>query len=295
MQGIIAAVPTPVDGDGTPQHAAFVEHCLYALAQGCDGLNILGSTGEANSFDTATRKDIMRWAAEALDPERLMVGTGTPSLAETCALTCHAGELGYAVALVLPPYYYAPVTDDGLFEWYAAVHRALGRRKIRIYLYNYPQMTGMTLSQDLIERLHRAFPDRFTGIKDSSGDLDYCRALAKALPEFRVFPSSETSIGEAADAGFAGCISATVNYSASLCAQLWATRDAPDAARLERVAKIRALIASQPLIPSIKHLMAQRTGDPVWDHVLPPFMALSAKQAAALAPLEPVRAVEMAG
>jgi 4-hydroxy-tetrahydrodipicolinate synthase len=282
MQGIIAAVPTPMDAQGVPQKAPFLEHCRWALENGCDALNVLGSTGEANSFDTATRKEIMTWAAEAFDTARLMVGTGTPALAETLALTAHADDAGYGVALVLPPYYYKPVDEDGLFRWYEALHHGLGARRIEIYFYNFPQMTGTPLTPRLIERLHRAFPERFTGIKDSSGDLAYCRTLTAALPDFAVFPSSETSLAEAAASGFAGCISATVNQSAPLCAQVWQARGAASAETMARIAALRSAIASEPLIPAVKYLVARRTAAGLWAQTLPPFTPLTDAQTARL-------------
>lgn len=282
MQGIIAAVPTPVDAKGAPLRDLFIDHCAWALAHGCDGLNVLGSTGEANSFDTATRQRVMGWAAESLDRARLMVGTGTPSLAETIALTRHADDLGYVVALVLPPYYYKPVSDEGLFVWYAALHDALGPRKIAVYFYNYPQMTGITLSVALIARLCAAFPERFCGIKDSSGDLAYCRQLAREVPGLRVFPSSETSLAEAALSGFAGCISATANLTAPFCAQIWAARAAPPADLVAQVAAQRGVISRQPLIPAVKYLVGRQRGDARWARVVPPFAPLSEMQEATL-------------
>ena len=282
MQGIIAAVPTPVDAQGAPQKAPFLDHSRWALENGCDALNVLGSTGEANSFDAATRKEIMTWAAEAFDTARLMVGTGTPALAETLALTAHADDAGYGVALVLPPYYYKPADEDGLFRWYEALHHGLGTRRIQIYFYNFPQMTGITLSPNLIERLHRAFPERFTGIKDSSGDLAYCRTLTSMMPEFAVFPSSETSLAEAAASGFAGCISATVNQTAPLCARVWRSRETPDAELLTRIGAIRTAIASEPLIPAVKYLVARRTEAALWAETLPPFTPLTDAQKARL-------------
>lgn len=224
MQGIIAAVPTPVDASGAPLREPFLEHCRWALANGCDGLNVLGSTGEANSFSADARRAVMAWAATGLDVGRLMVGTGTPSLAETIALTETADDLGYSVALVLPPYYYKPLSEDGLYLYYRALHEALGARPIRIYFYNYPQLTGLVIPLPVIARLAADFPGRFQGIKDSSGDLPYARAMVTALPGFAVFPSSETSLGEANASGFAGCISATVNASAPLCGAIWQAR-----------------------------------------------------------------------
>ncbi|WP_116599500.1 dihydrodipicolinate synthase family protein [Primorskyibacter marinus] len=280
MQGIIAAVPTPVDAAGVPSETLFLEHARWALDNGCDGLNVLGSTGEANSFDSATRRQIMGWAARGLELDRLMVGTGTPSLAETIALTIHADDLGYPVALVLPPYYYTPPSDDGLVRWYTALHEALGDRPIKVWFYNYPQMTGFVIPEEVIARLHALAPERFNGIKDSSGDLDYCRRIVAAHPGFAVFPSSETSLSVAPEAGFAGCISATVNQSAPLCAQVW--KGAATPTLMERIGNIRAAIAAGPLIPSVKHLVARRTGNPLWANVLPPFVELSDAERVAL-------------
>lgn len=274
MDGIIAAVPTPVDGAHMPLRELFVDHCQWALANGCDGLNILGSTGEANSFDTATRRAVMGWAAEACPTERLMVGTGTPSLAETVALTRAADDLGYGVALVLPPYYYKPVSDAGLIAWYTDLHDALGTRAIQIYFYNFPQMTGLGIPVPVIAELSQRFPKRFTGIKDSSGDLDYARAIVAANAALRVFPSSETVVHHARADGFAGCISATVNVTAPLCAQVWASDGDVPSGLVEEISRQRMAMAGPTLIPSVKHMMSHRTGDAMWRNTLPPFLPL---------------------
>jgi 4-hydroxy-tetrahydrodipicolinate synthase len=285
MQGVIAAVPTPVTAHGDAQKGLFLSHCRWLLDNGCDGLNILGSTGEANSFDTASRISIMRMAAENLELPRLMVGTGTPSVTETIGLTIAAHDLGYGVALVLPPYYYKPVSDDGLFDWYEQIHNALGDRPIALYFYNFPQMTGLGIPISVIERLHTAWPDRFTGIKDSSGDLEYCRQLAKTLPKLAVFPSSEVSLAQAPQSGFAGCISATTNQTGALCARIWKTRKNPDQDLVARISLIREVIAGQTLIPSIKYLTARRTNHPDWERVLPPFRGLSQDRKTELNPV----------
>jgi len=286
MHGVIAAVPTPVDASGAPIESLFAEHCQWCLKNGCDGLNILGSTGEANSFDTETRKTVMGWAIAACRADQLMVGTGTPSLVETIELTKHADDLGYRVALVLPPYYYKPVSEDGLYRWYSALHQALGARKIEIYFYNFPQMTGIVIPVSVIERLRSDFPKRFSGIKDSSGDLEYCRALVGKLPGFRVFPSSETTLCDAARDGYAGCISATVNQTARLCADVWAKRDAPDEDSVKLIASQRQTIAGTSLIPAVKYLVGQRTGQNGWDAVLPPFVGLTPDQKSELISLK---------
>ncbi|MBV1901766.1 MAG: dihydrodipicolinate synthase family protein [Kordiimonadaceae bacterium] len=282
MQGVIAAIPTPIDETRTPDKELFLAQCSYLLSNGCNGLNILGSTGEANSFDTQTRKTIMAWAAENLNRSQLMVGTGTPSLAETISLTCEADNLGYPVALVLPPYYYAPIADQGLIDWYSQLHKALTGRKIQIYFYNFPQMTGLTIPISVIAYLHEKWPERFSGIKDSSGKLEYCRELTSLMPDFSVFPSSEVSLGEANASGYAGCISATVNHTAPLCAQVWQAKEAPNRDTLREIEQIRTNITSVPLVPAIKYLVAAQTGQLAWERVLPPFCELDDNQKAAL-------------
>ena len=274
MQGVIAAVPTPIGADRAPIKELFLEHCQWALNNGCDDLNILGSTGEANSFDTEARRAVMSWAAGGLPKDRLMVGTGTPSLDKTIALTKHADDLGYGVALVLPPYYYKPVTDEGLADWYMALHDALGGRRIQVYFYNFPQMTGFGIPVGVIADLARQAPARFTGIKDSSGDLDYCRSILAINAALRVFPSSETALGSAHADGFAGCISASVNITAPLAAQIWAQRQSPPADLCAEIARQRGVIAGPTLIANIKSLVADRTEDTRWRAVLPPFRLL---------------------
>lgn len=280
MKGIVAAVPTPVDENGAALKEPFLEHCEWALANGCDALNVLGTTGEANSLGVAQRKQVMAWALEAFGPEKLMVGTGLPALEDTLDLTLAAAELGYRVALVLPPFYYKPVSDDGLVAWYQALDRALGATPIEVYFYNFPQMTGVPIPVEVVARLAQANPRRFTGIKDSSGDLAYCRKLVETVPGLKVFPSSETALAQAGEAGFAGCISATVNVSAPLCASLVAEGDRDGLGA--RIAGLRSDIAAHPLVPAVKYLVGKRSGDAAWNRVLPPFAPLGSASRDAL-------------
>ncbi len=275
MQGIISAVPTVFDSEGVPQKAAYLKYCQWLLDNGCDGLNILGSTGEANSISNTDRKEIMGWAAKELDTERLMVGTGTPSLNDTIEITTHADNLGYPVALVLPPFYYKPISNAGLIAWYKTLDDALADRPIQIYFYNFPQMTGISIPVEVIADLATQLPNRFTGIKDSSSDLDYCRAIVAASSGMSVFPSSETSIDQAHSSQFAGCISATVNITASLSAEAWNARaDTLPSDLMEKIAQQRTEIANAGLIPAIKYLVADRSKDPDWCNILPPFLPL---------------------
>lgn len=279
LEGVIAAVPTPVTRAGHPDIDRFLRHCEWALDNGCDGLNILGTTGEANSFGQQARRDIMEAAAEALPGKKLMVGTGTPDLDTTISLTHHAADLGYTVALVLPPFYYKPVSDEGLLHYFSSLCDVTSDSPVPIYLYNFPALTGVPFSLDLIRRLWTETEGRVCGIKDSSGDIPYCRKIIAALPEFRVFPSSETCLATAAADGFAGCISATVNISAPVCARVWSPDEGGAAASdVAELARIRAGITAVPLIPAVKHLIARHLKDEEWERVLPPLVELATNE-----------------
>lgn len=282
LKGVIAAVPTPLEADSRPDHTRFLAHARWALDNGCAALNVLGSTGEATSLAPAARMALMRHAATHLPVARMMVGTGAPDLETATQLTRQAGECGFAAALILPPYYYTAVSDDGLFAFFDALVNATQDSAVAIYLYNFPQMTGISLSADLCARLKQAHPQRIMGAKDSSGDLDHSETLGR-IADFDVFPSDESSIAQAAQRGFAGTISATVNVSAPVAARLWATPE--DVEALAQVKRVRATISAQPLIPAVKHMVALRQEDPAWEEVVPPFLPLGAEGRAALAPL----------
>lgn len=280
LQGVIAAVPTPVGPDRRIDVDRFLGHARWALERGCDALNVLGSTGEATSLAATERARLMQAAAAALPRGRLMVGTGAPDIETAIALTAHAGACGFAAALVLPPYYYTNVDDDGLFAFFDLLLRETADSQATpVYLYNFPQMTGLRFSPRLVARLLAAHPGRIAGAKDSSGDLDYAADLAQ-LPDFAVFPSAEGSLAIARDRGFAGTISATVNVAPQLCQALW--QSPQDAGLLDRVNRIRATVSAHPLVPAVKHMVARQHDDAAWQAVLPPFTPLAAASRTAL-------------
>lgn len=278
IDGIIAAVPTAFTCNGALDAEKFAGHCQWALENGADGLNILGTTGEANSQYPELRKEVMRKAVEAVGADRLMVGTATPDFETTLELTRHADDLGYPVALLLPPYYYKPLTNMELLDWFQQLDSALGDATIQIYLYNFPALTGIPYPVSLIETLAQELPERIKGIKDSSADLPYCREIVAKVPGFRVFPSSETTLGTARADGFAGCISASVNVTAPLCAEVWRSSGTPDPALLDDISVLRQSMAAVPLIPAVKYLISLREGMPDWEFLRLPLAPLSEDQ-----------------
>ncbi|MEI8275783.1 MAG: dihydrodipicolinate synthase family protein [Hyphomicrobiales bacterium] len=268
LSGVIAAVATPIDESGAPDLKRATDLARHLLDNGCDGLNVLGSTGEATSFSVEERKAVMTaYKNQGLPLDRLMVGTGAASVSDAIALTRHAAELGFGGALVLPPFYYKGVTDDGLADYIGALVKATEASKLPIYLYHYPQLTGILWNVPLIERLRKSFPSRIVGLKDSSGDMAFARAAAAVATDFAVFPSTEACLLDARKGEFAGCISATANLNADLCQRAWAKGDT---AAHEAAVAIRKLFEGRPLVPGVKTLLAHIHGDLSLARVRPP-------------------------
>src|SRR6266699_4441154 len=200
LRGVIAAVATPINEDGSPDVARATKLALYLVDNGCDGLNVLGTTGEATSFSLEERKRVMNAYRDARLPlDRMMVGTGAAATADAVALTRYASELGFAGALVLPPFYYKGVPDDGLVAYIEAIVQATAERPIPIYLSHFPAQSGLPWHVKLLRRLLDAFGARIVGLKDSSGDMAYAREAAAISPSFKVFPSTEAVLTQARD------------------------------------------------------------------------------------------------
>jgi len=293
LSGVIAAVATPIGEDGAPDLKRAVKLARYLLDNGCDGLNVLGTTGEATSFSLDERKAEMdAYKANGLPLHRLMVGTGAAALSDAVALTRHAAELGFGGALVLPPFYYKGVPDEGLIAYIDALVKATAAKAIPIYLYHFPAMSGLAWHITLIKRLLESFPTRIVGLKDSSGDMAFARSAAAVSPDFAVFPSTEAALIEARQGAFAGCISATANLNADLCARAWREGDT---AALDAAVTIRKLFDGKPLVSGVKALLAHIHGDPALGRVKPPLAPFSAAdRAAVVAGHDAVRAKRVA-
>lgn len=285
LRGVIAATATPVLPDFAPDAQRLVPHLRQLLEAGCDAINLLGTTGEANSFGVRQRIALMRAVKEAgLPTERFMVGTGVCSLAETVELTQAAADLGFAGALLLPPFFYPGIEPEGLLAYVEALVQRLAPRTMALYLYHIPQNTQLPWPVEVVAELARRHAGLLRGIKDSSGDLAYSRAVVRAAPGLDVFPSSEATLGQASREGFAGCISATTNLTAADSQLAWSQQGgAAGQQAVERATAQRAILGRQALVASVKAALAQRYGDPEWARTCPPLAPRTPAQAESLA------------
>lgn len=265
---------TPFAADLSVDQGRLVAFGRQLIADGAYGLAPFGTTSEATSLSVDERiRGLEALVTGGIDPARLIPGTGCAALPDTIRLTAHAASLGVRGVLMLPPFYYKPVTTEGLFDAYARVIEAVGPG-LAIYLYHIPQMTGVPITIDLIGRLDEAFPGVIRGLKDSSGNWDNTAAQIAAFPHLEFYSASESLLPRNVAAGGAGCISASANVNAGGIAALIRALGTPqEAAALEKVSVIRSIFEKLPLIPAIKATVGLRMSDTAYATVRPPLVS----------------------
>ncbi|RMF33088.1 MAG: dihydrodipicolinate synthase family protein [Alphaproteobacteria bacterium] len=277
-QGLIAPNLTPFNDDLSLATDLYVAHARALLEGPCAALAPFGTTGEALSVAPAERIEALKALIGAgIDARRLIPGTGLTSLPETVALSRKCLDMGCAAVMVLPPFYFKPVSDDGLFAYFAALVQRLGP-DARIVLYHIPQVSGVGFPVPLVARLRQAFPDQIVGIKDSSGKLDNTLALLD-IEGLTVWPGSELPVLETSARGAPGCISATANLNGAAIAEvlelLREGRREEAAAKHEAVKAVRLTFQDYAPIPAQKRLLAMVTGEARWANLRPPLMPVS--------------------
>jgi len=287
-RGVFSAALTPLDEELLPDHTRFVAHCHRLLAEGCDGIAMLGTTGEANSFSSDERRALLEAAiAGGVAPDRLLPGTGVAALMETVALTRHALACGVTTVVMLPPFYYKGVSEDGLFASYAEVIERVGDPRLRVVLYHIPQMSAVPIPFPVITRMRERFPGVFTGIKDSAGDFAHMTALVREFPGLSVLAGADPLMLPVLREGGAGCITATSNLVAAELAFVF--RHFADAARAAEVEAAQARIVAArnqasrfAQMASLKTMLGAKLKDEGWRRMRPPLLPLTAEETAAL-------------
>jgi 4-hydroxy-tetrahydrodipicolinate synthase len=283
LSGAFAPAVTPFTPALDIDFEAYAAHCLWLQRQGA-GLAIFGTNSEANSLSLAERMMLLdRLGGRGIDFTRTLPGTGCSALPDTVALSRHALLHGCAGVLVLPPFFYKGVSDDGLFAYYSEVIERVGNADLRLFLYHIPAFSGVPISLGLIERLASRYPEQIAGVKDSNGDWTNIEAMLRNFPQLSIFPASESFLSRAMPLGAAGCISATINVNpaaiASLCAN-WAEQGAPLAQ--QQVDRVRRIFQKYPMIAALKWAIGHYRDQEQWQIQRPPLSPLGAQQQAAL-------------
>ena len=281
IHGVFSAAATPVNADGTVDHATFAAHAKALLHEGCDGIALLGTTGEANSFSLAERMELVEKTIKAgIDAGRLLPGTSQTNVADTVTLTRHALEAGVAASVVLPPFYYKGVSDDGLFRFYAEVIEGVKSDKLRMLLYHIPPIAQVGISLELTARLLDAFPGIVIGIKDSSGKIESMQAFASTFANFSVLAGADPLLLPLLNSGGAGCITSSSNLIAGHLRTVFdnwfvSGRQAEVEKAQARINAWRDLSNSYVQLPTIKAMLAKRRDHRGWTRVMPPLVELT--------------------
>ncbi len=279
MRGVLAAALTPMRGDLSVDRAAFAAHCRWLLDEGCHGLAIFGTTGEANSLSVEERIEAWTHLVEdGIPADTLLPGTGACALPDAVTLAREALAVGAPGVLALPPFYYKGVSDDGLFRFFAELIERVGDDRLRLYLYHFPAQAVISFSPALIGRLLDAYPGIVVGTKDSAGDParieQVCREYGDRL---EVFAGTERYLLDTLRWGGAGCISATVNVFAPQAREVYDRFEAGEDAEPAQatLTEARAFMEGFPMIPALKAALG-------WPNLRPPLDPLSDGEASEL-------------
>ena len=282
IEGVLSPAVTPFRRDLSPDPERYVRHCKWLLAHGCAGLAVFGTNSEANSLSVDERMVLLEALVQGgVPPAALMPGTGMCALPDSVRLTAHAVKLGCAGVLMLPPFYYKGVSDEGLYRNFAEVIERVGDSRLQLYLYQIPPVSQVPITLKLIERLLKAYPATLAGVKDSSGDWSNTKAMLDefAAAGFDVFAGSEVFLLDNMRGGGKGCITATGNINPAAIKGVFENWRSPEADRLQAgITATRGILQKYPMMAALKATIAHYGRDPEWATVRPPLVELTPEQ-----------------
>src|SRR3954454_22999941 len=274
IEGVLSPVITPFRKDYAPDAQRFVRHCRWLLKNGCSGLAVFGTNSEANSMSVGEKRALLdALVAGGVPASSLMPGTGHCALSDSVELTRAAVKLGCAGVLMLPPFYYKGVSDEGLYRNFAEVIERVGDERLQLYLYHIPPVSQIPITLGLIERLLGKYPGIVAGVKDSSGDWNNTKAMLDAFAKegFDVFAGSEAFLLDNMRHGGKGCITATGNVNPGPIANLYKNWRSPEADKLQAgISATRKVVQKQPMIPALKATVAHFGNYAAWKTCRPP-------------------------
>jgi 4-hydroxy-tetrahydrodipicolinate synthase len=282
IEGVLSPVITPFRRDYSPDPDRFVRHCQWLLRRGCSGLAVFGTNSEANSMSVEEKLELLdALVSGGVPPGALMPGTGHCALSDSVKMTREAVRMGCGGVLMLPPFYYKGVSDDGLFRSFAEVIERVGDERLRLYLYHIPPVSNVPITLGLIEQLLARYPGTVAGVKDSSGEWSNTKAMLEQFKDrsFDVFAGSEVFLLDNMRAGGKGCITATGNVNPGAIDQVYRNWRGPEADKLQAgITATRKIVQKQPMIPALKAITAHFGNDAQWKAVRPPLVELTGEQ-----------------
>ena len=278
LKGVWTPILTPQNTHYSIDKTRYFNHLRWLLNHGVDGIVIFGTNGEATSFSVSERMELLDWVKEEKIPsEKIMVGTGCSALTDTITLGLHAVSRGYYHHLMLPPFYYKSPSQSGLVRYFSEVIQQIGDDRLKIFLYHFPQLSGIHFDVNIVLELMEKFPNQIVGYKDSSGNWDNTIKILNHCPGLTVFPGSEEFLTPVLAAGGAGVISGTANVNPGYIKETYNAFFAGKELAVscqEGITHFRKAVQTYPLIGALKGLMKHHQGDDIWGNIRPPLSGL---------------------
>ena len=276
IKGVFSAALTPINQDYSINSQLFLSHCQWLLTQGLDGLGVFGTTGEANAFNVEEKINALQFLIDNnINPNQLMPGTGQCSVTDTVRFTKQCAKLKVRAVLVLPAFFYKGVSDEGVIEYYRRVVEEVGDENLHYVLYHIPQISGVNISFEVIEKLLKLYPNNIVGMKDSSGDLDNMLKVTKYFNEFSLFSGSDSLALKVCRRGGAGAITATSNISGKLLSYI--VKNNNEVSSIDNFQelqllqeKIRETLFTHEPVSALKALLSIQQNNQEWNRVNPP-------------------------
>ncbi|MCH2679424.1 MAG: dihydrodipicolinate synthase family protein [Alphaproteobacteria bacterium] len=280
INGIYSAALTPINDDLSINKNLYLEHCQYLMKQGHDGLAIFGTTGEANSFSIKEKCDTIDFLlSNNLDSNLLIPGTGSSSVEDAIQLTKFAEKNKSRAVLLLPPFYYKNVSDEGIINYFRKIIETVGSSDFHYLLYNIPQTTSVVLNFNIIETLLKLYPNNIVGIKDSSGNIDSMLKTVKYFQDLALFCGHDSLVLKVCKRGGAGAITAGTNIAGRLLSfiinNINKEKEIEDFNSYQALLeKIRETITLEEPISVMKAYFSIINKNPEWNKVMPPLKSL---------------------
>ncbi len=275
ITGTFPAVLTPVNENFSINKNLFLNHCQNLLKEGVDGLAVFGTTGEANSFTVEEKIEVMQFLSNNIKSEFLIPGSGQCSIKDTVRLTKEFAKLKTKAILILPPFFYKNISDDGLINFYRNVIENVAESDLKYILYHIPQVSGVSFSFKIIENLIKLYPENIIGMKDSSGDIDNMLKIIKYFDKFSLFSGSDSLALKVRKHGGAGAITATSNICAKLLSFI--VKNYKNDQKIQEfkflhdlLVQIRLTTFREEPISALKGFLSLTSNNENWNNVVPP-------------------------
>ena len=269
-KGIYAASMSVFNEDLSLDVASTVKHAEKLIIEGCHGVAIFGSTGQSQLISSFEKKALIEKISDSSFKENFILGTGDNSLKENIELIRHAVKNGVDRFLLMPPAYYK-YNDEGAYSFYANLIQQVP--EIKIILYNFEKLCGYKFSIQIVEKLAKDFPKQILGVKDSTYNL----YEVLKIPNFLIFPGSETKLLPGLELGCSGIISAICNVTSSLARKVYDDfHNKKKQSFNEKLCLIRKVFDNYNLISGLHTFMSCENEK--YKRVLPPLDLLSDKE-----------------